>query len=406
MPLALVGTTLPASTARQGPVTFASDGEAAADRAVQADDGRLSVAASAGVSAGDLVFGTGEDGDIDLNGSPATGYTLVGSVYRANQIVNAADLTIRAGYSIDPNGWPAAFVRNTLTMETGTFVSNDGGNGSGSTAGAGALPASAPTSTSAPFYGGSVGGGGRVSTGTGAAGGTPTGALILGSYGWPAQTAPSGGGATGTTNVSSSQVGTLYAKYNGDPTRLLLSVMRLVNGTSLTYACGGTGGSGGAWSHTSAGSGNSGASGGAGGVLVLTARKLIVTGTGHRFSANGGNGSNASLTAGVNAAAGGGAGGNGGYVLVMIGEVVSGSPPPAEAKGGNGGNGSEFGYVSSAGNGGNGGNGGNIDYVIGTYSGAAPANSAAGGTPGTGSANGVSGSTGASGSINYPGGYA
>lgn len=403
MPLSLLGTTFAATTSRQGPVTFASDGEAAASKAVQADDERLSITATTGVASGDIVFGSGADGSLDLNGGAVTGFSLVSTVYRASQNINASDLTIRTGYSIDPNGWPIR-VRNTLTMESGTFISNDGGNASGTTAGAGALPASAPSSTSAPFYGGGIGGTGRVSVGSGTAPGTPTG-VRLGAAGWPIQTAPSGGGATTTAGSSSSDVGTAYGRYNGDPYQLLLNFMRLINGTSLTYAVGSVGGSSGAWSHTSAGAGNSGGGGGGGGVLVLVARKLITSGTGHRFSANGGNGANAALTAGTNAAAGGGAGGQGGYVLVQIGQVVSGSPPPVQVNGGNGGNGAQFGYVTSAGNGNNGGNGGAGLYVIGTYSGAAPANTAAGGTPGTGSANGVSGTVGSTGSVVYPGGY-
>lgn len=403
MPLALTGTTLPATTSRQGPTVLAADGDVSANVAVQGSDSRLGVAATTGVSSGDLVFGTGEDGNLDLNGSAVTGMSLTGSEYRCSQIINSNNLTIRAGYWLNPNGWPI-FCRNTLTMENGTYVANDGGNASGTTAGTGALPATAPTSTSAPFYGGSTGGAGRVSTATGSFPTTPTG-LRLGGAGWPSQTAPSGGGATGTAGVSSSDVGTAYARYNGDPARLLISVMRLINGTALTYACGAAGGSAGAWSHTSGGSGTSGAGGGGGGVLVLAARELVTSGTGHRFSVNGGAGSNATMTAGTNAASGGGQGGPGGYALIQIGQVVSGSPPPAEARGGAAGNGAQFGYVSSAGNGGNGGNGGAINYVIGTYSGAAPANTAAGGAAGTGSANGVSGTAGATGTVNYPGGY-
>lgn len=403
MPLSLLGTTFAATTTRQGPVTFASDGEAAASKAVQADDERLAITATTGVASGDIVFGSGADGSLDLNGGAVTGFSLVSTVYRASQNINASDLTIRTGYSIDPNGWPIR-VRNTLTMENATFISNDGGNTTTSAAGAGALPASAPSSTSAPFYGGSAGGAGRASTGVGAAPNTPTG-VRLGAAGWAVQSAPSGGGATTTAAVSSSDVATAYARYNGDPYQLLLNFMRLLNGTSLTYATGSTGGSAGAWSHTSGGTGSSGGAGGGGGVLVLAARKLITSGTGHRFSANGGNGANASLTAGVNVAAGGGAGGNGGYVLVQIGQVVSGSPPPIQVNGGNGGNGAEFGRVTAAGNGNNGGNGGVGLYVIGTYSGAAPTNTATGGTPGTGSANGVSGTVGSTGSVVYPGGY-
>ena len=79
MPLSLVGTTLAATTARQGPIQLASDGEAVVSRAVQADDTRLGTAATAGVSAGDLVFGTGEDGALDLNGGAVTGMSLTGS---------------------------------------------------------------------------------------------------------------------------------------------------------------------------------------------------------------------------------------------------------------------------------------------------------------------------------------
>lgn len=403
MPLSRISTTFVATTTRQGPVTFASDGEAAAEKAVQADDGRLAITATTGVSSGDIVFGSGADGSPDLNGGAATGFTLVSTVYRATRNVNASDLTIRTGYSIDPNGWPIR-VRNTLTMESGTSISNDGGSTTTSAAGAGALPASAPSSTSAPFYGGSAGGAGRASVGTGAAPNTPTG-IRLGGAGWPVQTSPSGGGATTVAAVSASDVATAYARYNGDPYQLLLNFMRLLNGVSLTYATGGTGGSGGAWTNTSGGIGSSGGAGGGGGVLVLAARKLITSGTGHRFSASGGNGAAAALTAGVNVAAGGGAGGNGGYVLVQIGQVISGSPPPIQVNGGAGGNGAEFGWVSSSGNGGNGGNGGAGLYVIGTYSGADPTNTATGGTPGTGSAHGVSGTVGTTGAVTYPGGY-
>lgn len=359
--------------------------------------------ASTTIPTGDIVFGSGIDGDLDLNGGAATGFTLVSTVYRATHNVNASNLTIRAGFSIDVNGWPIR-VRNTLTMENATFISNDGGNASGLSAGAGALPASAPSATSAPFYGGSAGGGPRTSTGVGTSPGTPTG-IKLGGPGWTTQSAPSGGGATTTQAVGASNVGTAYARYNGDPYQLLSGFMRLLNGTSVNYATGGTGGSSGAFSYTSGATGYSGPGGGGGGVVVVAARKLVTSGTSHRFSANGGNGGNANPTGGVNVATGGGQGGQGGYVLVQIGQVVSGTAPIVQVNGGNGGNGAEFGYVSGSANGGNGGTGGVGLYVIGTYSGGTPANTATGGTPGTGSAHGISGSAGAAGSVYYPGPY-
>ena len=355
------------------------------------------------VASGDTVFGSGLDGDLDLSGGAVTGFTLVSTVYRATRNVNANNLTIRAGYSIDVNGWPIR-VRNLLTMENGTFISNDGGNASGLSAGAGALPASAPSATSAPFYGGSAGGGPRTSVGVGTSPGTPTG-VKLGGPGWTTQPAATGGGATTTQAVGASDVGTLYARYNGDPYQLLSGFMRLLNGTSVTYATGGTGGSSGALSQTSGGVGNSGPGGGGGGVVVVAARKLVTTGAGHRFSANGGNGANASATGGTNLAVGGGQGGQGGYVQVQIGQVVSGTAPIVQVNGGNGGNGAEFGYVSGSANGGNGGTGGVGIYVIGVYSGGTPANTATGGTAGTGSAHGISGSNGAAGSVYYPGPY-
>lgn len=396
---------LSATTSRQSGVQFASDGQATQGRAVDAADIRLSSSASVIAGAGDLIYGTGDDGDIDLSGGAVSGFSLVSGVYRLTQHLNASNLVIREGYGVDPNGWIGR-VRNTMTMENGTFISNDGGHASGITAGAGALPASAPTATSAPFYGGGAGGAGRSSGATGAAPATPTG-FRLGGAGWVAQSAPSGGGATTTASVSASDVATGYNRYNGDIYSLLFMLARLVNGTNLAYANGAAGGSGGAWSSTSGGTGNtSGAGGGGGGVLVWAARKLVTTGTNHRFSANGANGSNASAVAGTNAAVGGGQGGSGGYLAVRIGTVVSGTAPIAEAKGGNGGNGAEFGYVSSGGNGGNGGKGGAGLYIIDNYSGAAPSVSASGGSAGTGSAHGVNGTAGTAGSILYPGSYA
>jgi len=355
------------------------------------------------VASGDVVFGSGIDGDADLNGGAVTGFTLVSTVYRATRNVNANSLTIRAGYSIDVNGWPIR-VRNTLTMENATFISNNGSNASGLSVGAGALPASAPSATSAPFYGGSAGGTPRTTTGVGTSPGTPTG-VKLGGPGWTTQPAATGGGATTTQPVGASNVGTAYDRYNGDPYQLLSGFMRLLNGTSVTYAVGGTGGSSGAFSYTGGAVGYSGPGGGGGGVVVVTARKLVTSGSGHSFQANGGNGGNASATAGTNMAVGGGQGGQGGYVMVQIGQVTSGTAPIIQVNGGNGGNGAEFGYVSGSGNGGNGGTGGVGIYVIGVYSGGTPASTATGGTAGTGSVHGISGSNGAAGSVYYPGPY-
>jgi hypothetical protein len=355
------------------------------------------------VASGDVVFGSGIDGDADLNGGAVTGFTLVSTVYRTTRNVNANNLTIRAGYSIDVNGWPIR-VRNTLTMENATFISNNGSNASGLSAGAGALPASAPSATSAPFYGGSAGGGPRTTTGVGTSPGTPTG-VKLGGPGWTTQSAATGGGATTTQPVGASNVGTAYDRYNGDPYQLLSGFMRLLNGTSVTYAVGGTGGSSGAFSYTGGAVGYSGPGGGGGGVVVVAARKLVTSGSGHSFQANGGNGGNASATSGTNMAVGGGQGGQGGYVMVQIGQVSSGTAPIIQVNGGNGGNGAEFGYVSGSGNGGNGGTGGVGIYVIGVYSGGTPTSTATGGTAGTGSVHGIAGSNGAAGSVYYPGPY-
>ena len=389
------------TSAQKGAVQLAPDGASTAGQVVAADDSRLRGLGGIAVATGELVYGSGRDGSLTLDGSAVAGMTLTSTTYKLDRHIEAENLTINAGYTLDPNGWVIR-VRSLLTLGNGALITNDGTNASGGTAGPGAAPATNPTAASAPFYGGANGAPGRTTTGTGTASTTP-GGIKVGGSGFAAQTAPSGGGTTQNTNVSANDVGTPWFRYNGSPDILLILGQRLKNGTAENYATGGNGGASGAWSHTSGGVGTSGSGGGGGGVLVLAARKLSVSGSGHRFSANGGNASNATATAGTNMATGGGAGGAGGFVAIKIGQVVSGTLPPAEAKGGAGGNGAEFNRTTNFGNGGNGGNGGTVFYSVETYTGSAPANTVAGGAAGSGSANGSAGTAGATGNLYYNG---
>lgn len=357
---------------------------------------------------GSTDFGTGIDGDYDLNGTntyPA--FTLSGGTtytVNATYLIYANNMTVRTGITVKPAGSQLR-VAGTLTCENNVTFDGRGGNGGAgaSGAGAGASPQLTPTrTTGAVFYGGSAGAAGSQTAVAGSANTVPSSSIWLGGGG-----GDGGSGVYGATNAggagenASAQTLKWAPAYHGDILQLL-AIGRCDSGTARNALVGGIGGGGGG-NRIGSGSGTlwSGAGGGGGCPIAIWARTATF-GTGCTILADGGNGGNASYTTpGGDAGSGGGGGGGGGVVLLCIGTALAGSNLPSiYARGGAGGNAQSVG--AGYGNGGNGGKGGKAYLIVGNYSGAAPTLSAAGGAGGTGSGTGSStGATGASGTTSY-----
>jgi len=230
-----------------------------------------------------LMFGDGSTGDVNL----VADYTMTEDAYCNNLIVNAGVTVITAGYRI--------FVKNVCELY-GT-IQNNGGNASGTTAGAGA--------TTGVLGGGSTGGAGQsgLFSATGLAGTNIT-SNALGGRG------ASGGSAGGTSGGAAGTMAITIANEGGPncistPPCCFLGKTCASSTTNKIY--GGSGAGGGAISGIII-TGTSGAGGGGAGIIMLYARILYGTGT---ITANGGNGSDAS-----SGNAGGGGGGGAGIVIV------------------------------------------------------------------------------------------
>jgi len=255
-------------------------------------------------------FGDGIDGDATITGS----FTLSREFYYNNLILTGTG-------SIKPNGYKL-YVKETLTINSGCSINDDGNSASGLTPGA---------ILNARNYlgaGGGVGGTGRNTSGTGNAGGGSGGNSSLNVL----NLAPTGGaGGSAAANVGGSAGGAAQPnpnqRWNG----------RWYDGRASVAAFnGGSGGGGGALAATP---GNSGAGGGGAGIVWIAAKNIVNSGT---ISANGGNGSDGT---GINAAGGGG-GGGGGLVCLITKSTSYGI---ITANGGSGGLGVNTGVNGSAG---------------------------------------------------------
>lgn len=400
-PLQRSGATLSvaaATTSAAGVVQLATDGEEDATKAVKSDDSRLSgTGGIAGSVAVTTTYGSGRNGVAAFDGvNPVTGWSLAGSTYTYTGAVDPhyTTATVSAGVTLVVAGF--RFLCHTFTAGNNVTVTASGTAASGTTAGAGAAPATLWTaSTGAVFYGGQSGAAGRATNANGInAGAIAAGAGYLGGLGgrsgrarFLVGSAIASAGTAGTgTSLSA------YPHYSGDPFNVLFNAHPIFrNGTSFLQAAGGTGGGGGPLTTT----GTSGGGGGAGGVLTFAAANASF-GTGCVFQADGAAG--AAGSAGTDSSAAGGGGGGGGRVEVLIGNLSGSNLPSFSAAGGNGGaaNCAGTGYWAE---GGDGGTGGKVEVFFGTNGpGGTPTMTVTGGTGGAGAGN--TGGTGYVGSTN------
>lgn len=303
-------------------------------------------------------FGDGSDGTVSMDGTTSVAGTTLSNpgasgIYTATRSCFYANLTVNAGITLKPDGWPI-YVSAVLT-NNGDINSN-GGNATGGSNGAVAvtgtrlLPVNLSVgnaSNAAPqvFVASAAANNGVTAGGAGTTGqGGTTGTRGRGG----------GGGAGGNNNPFTEQgaSGTsgpnvaLKTAESGD-IRVKALATTGVDYTFTTFSLGTSGGPGGA-----GGSGTTaGGVGGAAGWVVISALATAGSGTWRAIGGNGGAGSAGG--AGVGGAGGGGGGAGGLFVLITGG----GTPPTVTVTGGSGG-GAGAGGSGGAGSGGAGGAGG------------------------------------------------
>jgi hypothetical protein len=242
----------------------------------------------------DPTFGTGQDGDVTLDGS--TDYNTFssrsGSTYTLTRDVFADDLTINTGVELKVAGF-RVYVKGTLTTVGTGKISANGVAGSGINGGA--------SSGTGTVLAGSAGGTGAGFT-TGVASSNVTNGL--GGVGGTGGTGAGGaGGAGGTVTAPTAASGSVYL-YSPS------TFGQLLGAGAIAGVRGGSGGGSGGGDNVS---GQGWGGGGAGGVLCVAAETMALA-SNAAFEAKGG--------AGVAAAssAGGGGGGGGGLLFLVYRE--------------------------------------------------------------------------------------
>lgn len=235
------------------------------------------------------IFGDGSDGDVSIvAGSPV--------VLSRDMMYN--NLTIPNGATLKPRGYHI-FVKNTLTIDAGGNINDNGNNGVGINGGAGL--ASITTG-----YGAASGSGanGRTTTGNGSVSAASTNTSIN-----DLNQSPQGGtGGNASALVLGGGPGlapppTITQKWSSLAS---LWTGRAYNGTFN----GGSGGGSGGCDATS-GAASSGGGGSAAGIVWIAAKAISNSGS---ITCNGGKGADAVTVLG---AAGGGAGGAGGLIGII-----------------------------------------------------------------------------------------
>lgn len=339
-----------------------------------------------------LHYGTGSDGDVDINsGSFSSGPISGNSLTRDAHFEN---LTLSGG-NLNPNGY-RVFVRETLTIGSGYHIQRNGVAGANGTAGGvmangtGGAAGSALANRGLPgAFAGTAGGNGGAG-GKAAAGGNGTAAtgLTPNAVSINATSLPSGnGGAGGTPSGGTAGLGTTGGTCAGDTLSAYIgygieswAVWRAFlpstgwawfDNPDYFYVAGqppGGGGGGGGGSDSGAafggGGGGGGAGGGNGGCLYVAAYNIAdgnanndgiraVGGAGGN-GGNGGNGTGTSGNAGGGGGGGAGSGGFGGIVVIITNSVCTATAAycvPGGAAGSVGTGGTGYGTGSAGSNG-------------------------------------------------------
>lgn len=257
------------------------------------------------------------DGSPNYDGTTTVlGVAPSSSVYTLNANVFADTVTIRSGVRVAAGQY--AIMCRKLVIESGGFLSANGNNASGITAGT--------AITAAGYLGWAAGAGGAgvsINTVTSAAGANGTGSGGANVAGTGGGGGTGGTGAGGTGNASAVAVANQF-RFWRSPQFAAVGWKMPPTGTATAFTLinGGGGGGGGGAQITVAGAGSlvSGGGGGAGGLLYFSCGILQNAGT---IEALGGNGGNASLGAGITGAAGGGGGGSGGAIHATVQQIAA-----------------------------------------------------------------------------------
>lgn len=282
-------------------------------------------------------FGDGSDGDL----------TAVGTFTVAREM-HFNNLTIPTGAVVKPNGHKI-FVANTLTIESGASLNDDGNNATSQAAGL------ALASRNYLIANSSQGGNGVALTATGFSNGANGNNVSNASPNNSGQSPTGGKGGNVTLRVNTGGSGgtatVLAQKWNGAWQTGRYSA----NGFN-----GGSGGGGGAINITAYTSGifSSGGGGSGGGAVWLSAKNIVNQG---RISANGGKGANGILATGTAECCGGGGGGGGNTCVIT--KTALASLGTVEANGGAGGT-SAFNTGTGVGTNGTTGNAGSLCIIV------------------------------------------
>lgn len=310
--------TAPAKAQAAGDIFYATGPNAITRLPIAAEDGYVLTTSSgnlawSAVAFSPLVFGSGKDGSVTLDGTVTVPWaSKSGNIYTLTRDVELLNLTINSGITLQVNGY-RILARGTITINNGIIES---------------LPGS--TSYTRSALGGSGMSGYEVAQ-NGGNGGSLT--CALGGNGGNGGNAPNAyvGGSGGTVSNPTTE-----------GWKLLPFVSLVFHAPQSLTIGGGAGGGGGAINTGIGSSGTSGSGGHGGGVIYIACNILSGVGT---IRADGGNASSASGSG----AGGGGGGGGGAIIIVRRSSTFSGTMSVSGGLGSAGSGGGSSGTNGSAG---------------------------------------------------------
>lgn len=279
-----------------------------------------------------IVTGGGDlyDGSLDFDGTLSPlGMAASSSVYTLTQNVVADVVTVRSGIRLKPNGY--VIYARKLIVESGAWISFNGNDASGATAGASFLAAN----TNHLGLAAGAGGNGATQAANGTSNGSNgagSGGNSIGGIGGAGGAAATGTGGTG--NASAALAASQFRWWRTPNAAVSMWRTPATGNTVATIQINGGGGGGGGASNMTGGAGTvvGGGGGGAAGIVAISCGILDCRGS---IDAIGGGGA-AGVTTGTAAGnAGGGGGGAGGAVHVVAFSLAS--TPTLRAHGGTGG---------------------------------------------------------------------
>lgn len=303
-----------------------------------------------------VLFGAGNDGAI-AGGAGTT--TLTRDAYYSNVTLAAGDKLITAGYRVFISGILDITAADARAIQHTASGGMDGGNASGSTAGAIPTQTTNTQGSLAQILRGLAGKTGGNTTGVNGTAGAASSPANGGSGG------ASGAGGTGVagsvaggTTAAGGTITNTNTILRADP-NLIKGVTLLTSGSS-----GASGGSGGGVLGGAGGSGGSGSGGAIACIFAATVNRGAGTPVGvieYRGGVGGNGGTSPTATAG---GGGGSGGGGGGWIHMIVGALTGAIASNAlDASGGNGGGGGNGNTTGVGGDGAHGGTGGRITLI-------------------------------------------